>query len=74
MKHIAIVLVTVALSGCIFESKNSKPEYSDFGAPKNCRALIKENIDGWRTGRYKADEALFSIDRNCGEYGIIWNE
>jgi hypothetical protein len=64
-----IVLTGLALSAC---GQNVTPTYGDSGLPKNCRAIIKANIDGWRSGANTADGALASIDRNCGENGYSW--
>jgi len=53
---------------------NQELRYGDTGLPKNCRALITANIKGFYDEIYSADEAINSIDRNCGRYGHIWNE
>lgn len=39
--------------------------YGESGFPKNCRALIKENVDGYKNKTYTAEEIIDSIDRNC---------
>jgi hypothetical protein len=62
---------------------NTRLIYGDSGFPKNCRAIIKENIDDWnalKTGQHDIQEilsvatgALDSIDRNCGEFGYSWD-
>lgn len=70
MRIICTLVAALLLAAC--GDKNAKLEYGDSGYPSNCRALIKANIDGWRSGEYKADEALNSIDRNCGENGSTW--
>ncbi len=64
-----IVVACIGLSAC---DTNSKLTYGDSGLPKNCRAIIKGNVDGWRSGAFTAEEALGSIDRNCGENGYSW--
>lgn len=51
---------------------NAKLRYGDTGFPKNCRAIIKANMDGYLLEEYKAEEALDSINRNCGEFGYAW--
>lgn len=51
---------------------NAKATYGDTGLPKNCRAIIQANIDGYRTKQYTADEVMFSIERNCGANGYSW--
>jgi hypothetical protein len=53
---------------------NQYSRSGDSGAPKNCRALIAANILGFSSGDFTAEEALYSIDRNCGASGYIWNE
>ena len=68
---IIIVLCGLTLLGC---DSNSKPMYGDTGLPKNCRALIQANIDGWKSGKYSCDDAMDSMERNCGTYGYIWGE
>lgn len=60
---------TVLLAGC---DPNAKPTYGDTGLPKNCRAIIQANVDGWRERRFTADGALNSIERNCGMHGYSW--
>lgn len=51
---------------------NAALAYSPQGYPKNCRALIKANVDGWQAKQYSANDILKSIDRNCGQYGQLW--
>ena len=68
---LAYLMILLCLSGC---DKNTAPIYGDSGLPKNCRAIISENIRGWRSGIYSAEDALESIDRNCGEQGYSWGE
>jgi hypothetical protein len=48
--------------------------YGETGFPKNCRAIVKANYEGWYLKEYTADEALGSINRNCGEFGSSWRE
>lgn len=69
MKYL-VVCVLLVLASC--GDPNSKLEYGETGLPKNCRAIIKENIEAWRNNQYSAEEVLTSIDRNCGEYGYSW--
>lgn len=64
-----VLLFAIALTAC---DPNSKPTYGEMGLPKNCRAIIQANIDGWRSGQFAAEEALESIERNCGENGHSW--
>jgi hypothetical protein len=53
---------------------NAKLKYGDTGMPKNCRAIIKDNYEGWYLKNYSAEEALDSINRNCGESGYSWGQ
>ena len=53
---------------------NQTLEYGATGFPKNCRALITANLNGVALGQYTQEEALWSIERNCGAQGYIWNE
>lgn len=73
MKKIAIALMFfMMLPACDNISDNSKLLYGKTGLPKNCRAIIKANIDSYRRGDFPAEEALESINRNCGEFGYSW--
>lgn len=72
LKATPLVFATMALVALTACDPNSKPTYADSGLPVNCRALIAENIKGWRQGNYTAQEALNSIDRNCGAEGYNW--
>jgi hypothetical protein len=67
-------LVTVFFLGYHFGIGNQTSKYGDTGYPKNCRALITENLKGYSYGTYTAEETLNSIERNCGASGLIWNE
>lgn len=70
MKNFLFLLVAALfLFAC---DNNQKLTYGKTGLPKNCRAIIKSNIDGYNKGLYTAEEALDSIDRNCGEFGYSW--
>ena len=62
----AVVVVSGLFAGC---DSNSQPTFGDTGLPKNCRAIITFNIEGWRARTYKAEDALESINRNCGRNG-----
>jgi hypothetical protein len=64
------LIIGLILSGQ--QNTNKQLEYSDEGYPKNCRAIIKENIDGYRNGMYSTNEIINSINRNCGEFGQAW--
>lgn len=68
MKKILIILL-LSISAC---DNNQTLKYGNTGLPKNCRAIIKGNIDGWKNGEWTAEEALDSINRNCGEFGYSW--
>lgn len=70
MKKIFILLPLFIIISC---DNNSSLKYgSETRAPKNCRAIIKENVDAWHSRKYSAENVLESIDRNCGEFGISW--
>jgi len=77
--NIMAQLVTVFILGILVcylllnrENSNSKLEYGNTGYPKNCRAIIKANYEGWYLNDFTADQALDSINRNCGEFGYSW--
>lgn len=75
MNRIVPALLVLAVAGCGESAKelsNTELMYGNTGLPKNCRAIIKVNIDAWRAGSYTAEEVLGSIDRNCGEFGYSW--
>ena len=61
---ILLAFVGLTLAGCKIGDPNDKPVYGELGPPMNCRALITENIKGWRSGNYTPQAALNSIDRN----------
>jgi hypothetical protein len=73
---VIIFLIGIAIGYLISSNINpdSKVEYGETGFPKNCRAIIKENIDGYKSGEYSAEDIIDSIDRNCGEFGYSWSE
>ncbi|MGN0913056.1 MAG: kynureninase [Alphaproteobacteria bacterium] len=69
-KNFLFILIILTLTaGC---DNNSTLSYGKTGLPRNCRAIIKENIDGYRKGKFSAEDALDSINRNCGEFGYSW--
>ena len=70
------VLVGIFIGYLVFPNSNPNIElkYGSTGLPKNCRAIIKANIDSYKEGEYSAEDALDSIDRNCGEFGYSWEE
>ncbi|HDI2930623.1 hypothetical protein B9X73_03935 [Acinetobacter baumannii] len=80
MNKILIILAISLLTAC--SKPNSKPSYGDTGLPKNCRAIIKANIEEYRKIRASQEDysvqmdeidGLFSsMDRNCGENGYSW--
>jgi hypothetical protein len=65
------VLICMLLVGC---DPNAKASYGDTGLPKNCRAIVQANIDGYRSGQSTAEEAMGSLERNCGANGYSWGE
>lgn len=56
------------------ELSNKELMYGESGLPKNCRAIIAANIEGWQSGVFTAPEAFGSIDRNCGRFGYAWEQ
>tara|TARA_R110001592_G_scaffold229118_3_gene485785 strand:+ start:419 stop:634 length:216 start_codon:yes stop_codon:yes gene_type:complete len=62
------IFLMISLAGC----GDEPAKYAETGLPSNCRALIAEAVKGWRTQEYGADEAMMSIDRNCGANGHLW--
>lgn len=75
MYFLMTVCVVILLGGgCLSNDSNAQLEYGESGYPKNCRAIITANMDGYHAGIYTAEEALGSIDRNCGAEGYSWEE
>jgi len=72
MKPTMAIGLTLLLVAC--GNNNDKATYGDTGLPKNCRAIIQANIDGWRSEAFTAQEALDSIERNCGANGYSWGQ
>lgn len=80
MKNILLIIFVVMLTAC--SKPNSKPVYGDTGLPKNCRAIVKANIEEYRKIRasqedyadqmVSIDGVMSSLDRNCGENGYSW--
>lgn len=76
-KSLFIILLAIIISyliGYHFGIGNQEAKYGDSGSPKNCRALISDNLKGVFYNVYTASEALNSIERNCGPSGLIWSE
>ena len=70
---IAMTVASIAaVTAC--SDRNAEPTFGETGLPKNCRAIITANIAGWRSGAYSPEEALESIDRNCGAEGHSWQD
>jgi hypothetical protein len=63
---------------CIFLRTTSGNETLTYGEtsgfPKNCRAIITANIDGWQAKRYTAEDAFNAINRSCGQFGYSWEQ
>lgn len=67
--------MAVSIASCAAGDPNAAPLYGESsGLPKNCRAIVQSNIDGYRSGAYTADEAMASLERNCGLNGHSWSE
>ncbi len=72
-----ILFLIIAMIGMFFIGKslgdpNRKMTFGPQGDPKNCRAIIYKNYEGYVMEQYKAEEALSSIYRNCGDNGYSW--
>lgn len=69
--EISFIIIGIAIWSLFlwWSDDNAKLKYWDSWFPKNCRAIIKTNIDGYNNWEYNADEILDSINRNCGESG-----
>lgn len=84
MKTFAVIFSLIALTSCSSEDYNSKAVYGDTGLPKNCRAIVQANIDMYKQVAYSdssyeqklraADDAMQSLERNCGSHGKSWEE
>lgn len=75
IKTIAILAVGVAIGWFAAPGNpNAAAVYGSSGLPKNCRALVQANIDGLRARSYSVEEAIASLERNCGRHGYNWNE
>ncbi len=62
----------ITLAAC---DPNSKPTFGEeTGMPKNCRAIVQQNIDAYRAKQFTADEIMASLERNCGTYGSSWGQ
>lgn len=66
------LLLGATLLGCGKADDNAKPEYGASGLPINCRAYVQEAVNGYRSKRYTADEAMNGLERNCGVAGHAW--
>lgn len=67
-----VAIVAFACGWLVKPDSNATLSYGDTGLPKNCRAIIKDNIDQYRARNYTPDEVIVSIDRNCGANGHSW--
>ena len=84
MKTMITILSLIALTACSNGDYNSKAVYGDTGLPKNCRAIVQANIDMYKQVAYTdssydqklraADDAMQSLERNCGSDGNSWEE
>lgn len=71
---IIVLIFIFFIAGYILGQGNQRLNYGSYGFPKNCRALIAENLWGIDNGQYTSEEALNSIRRNCGPDGLTWLE
>jgi hypothetical protein len=74
-KRAAVVFAAIVVIGVAGCDPNSKPTYGEeTGLPKNCRAIVQQNIDAYRAKEYTADEIMASLERNCGANGHSWGQ
>lgn len=67
-------MTLLALVGCGGGDPNAVPRFNPSnGLPINCRAYVQVVIDGYRSGKYTADESMAGLERNCGLLGPAWN-
>jgi hypothetical protein len=74
MKLMTVFIISgaIILTAC---DPNSKPTFGEeTGMPKNCRAIVQQNIDAYRAKQFTADEIMASLERNCGTYGSSWGQ
>lgn len=73
-KLFIIFVVGILIGAIAFNNKNpnAQLEYGSSGLPKNCRAIIYENYKEYSAHEYTAEEAIDSINRNCGKDGYSW--
>lgn len=70
--RIFILGSVVLLAAC---DPNAKATYAEeTGLPKNCRAIVQQNIDAYRAKQYTADEIMAALERNCGANGWSWGQ
>lgn len=69
---IIAMAIGFALGWFMKPDPNSSLTYGDTGLPKNCRAIVTENIERAHAKMITYDEAMASIQRNCGRYGYSW--
>ena len=70
--RIFILGSVVLLTAC---DPNAKATYGEeTGLPKNCRAIVQQNIDAYRAKQYTADEIMAALERNCGANGWSWGQ
>jgi hypothetical protein len=67
-----ILCISVFFIGKHYGKSNQYPAYSVDGLPSNCHAIIADNIKGYEDEIYSAEDALSSINRNCGISGYAW--
>lgn len=71
----ATAMVAFFIVGCSPLDPNTKPEYGkESGLPKNCRAYVQVAINGYRTNQYSASDTMAGLERNCGEFGVLWGK
>lgn len=74
MKTIAMIFVSFAAGYAVADKKEVDPTYGPTGLPKNCIAIVQENVDMFRKGRANPIDTIDAIERHCGKYGYSINE
>ena len=59
-------------NGHLWVDPNAEVIYGKTGLPRNCRAIVADNIEGWRRKDYPTEGVIDSLDRNCGASGYSW--
>ncbi len=73
--HVLGLIAALGTIAACQSDPNAEPTYGEeTGLPKNCRAIVQANIDGYRAKKHTADEVMASLERNCGLNGHAWGK